>query len=391
MDWALPRLRVVHVLAIAIFAVFVWSSLQAQERKAINKWPIPLEIFAGEKAELDPQLLASAARNVAQNPDDLDSLAALTLNSVQAGESSPSTLMQKRILESRGMRSTRAQVLLLFDAAKNDRLAEVIERIDVLLRRRQLTDFGYAVLAALERIPAGRSELVSVLAKDPEWRRAYLAWPEPITSADGRSNRGKTLDMLFEAASPPLRVESALAISALAENGDPQGAYRLWRKLNPKYPADITMSDPTFAELVQFRQLDGWWSTPFDWKLYDGDEAEVRVKADDGTAVHIYWDGRGSPNFLSQTLRNIENELVAVVVGLDQNSGQFADALEVRLECPGDVMVLPRVAGLAEEGVVGFRSERTIPCPFPWLRISGNSGAIRSTIEFDIQTVRVTK
>lgn len=390
-EWPRIRLSIAQGIAVVIAAIFLWASIHAADRKSVNKWPIPLEIFAEKEANLPPELLVAAARNVATHPDDLDSLAAITLNTLERDAGNSATAMQMRVLASNGMRSTRAQVVLLYDAARKDQLSEVIKRIDVLLRRRQLVDFGRAALTALERLPDGRRELVSVLAQDPDWRRGYLAWPEPITTSEGRANRAAVLDLLFATNKPPQRIESALAISALAENGDEQVALELWQKLNASSRKEMIASDPTFSDMAQFRQLEGWWSTPFDWKIYEGDEAEVRVGGEDDKMIQIYWDGRRSPTFLSQMLRNIEGRHVSVSVVLAQRSAEFADALQARVECPSDTIELRRVAQSASPTEAEFTSERAIPCRFPWLRIAGKPGISRTAMDIDIKAVRVAK
>lgn len=374
-------------LSLGMAAFFTYKQSEIERLKKVG---IESAVLEGQRVDFGDMPMSRVRQISASNPLNADLLNLLYVEeefSQTAGDDKQSAI--EPILEQLGWRSTATQFALMFGAAKRDELGKVIDRVDALLRRDDLTEYAYTSLFLIESKPEFRSQLARSLANRPSWLGAFLARPEPLQSSEGRASRVALINALYGQKFRLKREELAPTVNALSRSGEYQAAFTLWSKFEPTQ-ASRMLGDPKFSLLEQRDPERPDLAMPFEWQLGSG--TGYQASLDDSVSVsqiRIEWDGRGVPVFLKQQMRAAVGKAPTLLIGGVDASSQLMRNLTVSAVCENEVVVFAPVFASNRANNVILQAEANLPCEFPELRVSGQNRSSGSALEFAISELSI--
>jgi hypothetical protein len=350
---------------------------------------IQAALLSGQSLALPPNEWRKVEENLARNPFRTDLLTLLFVQSVADGNSRHDSGSLAGYLQRFGRRSTPAQLALVVEAAKRDDLPGVMEQIDSLLRRERQTELLFDFLQQIEMVPEGRAELVRALASAPSWAKWYLSRPQDIANKRVVDARAALLTDLRKSGSVRDRDHLAASINALHAAQRSEEAFEAWSYLE-KESAKSILADPDFKLLQRYSPDQSYLLTAFDWQLHSGNGFYSSINAGPTEpTVRIDWNGSGVPLFLSQTLKQLEQRPIILTLQSSNSPIQLARSLAIAARCPGKNDIRFVMEPRNDTRAVYYRSEETIRCAFPQLRISGKLMTSASPVELSLTSISI--
>lgn len=262
-----------------------------------------------------------------------------------------------RLLSALGWRHTPAQQNLILRAALLPDNRQVVDRVDGLLRRQKVPEFGFAMLNAMEAIPEVQGLVEAKLRARPGWRADYLSVVPSPAPPELLTERARTLRQLSAARGGISRAELAPLLRALTAAGRTLEAYALWTAFAGTTGSSEALYDPQFrqaarqAGLAEIGSAGG--EVPFEWRFYQGPGFSAEPVGDGGVALN--WDGRGVPVFLTQLVPVAPGQRYVLALKGPSGSADLKNALSPSLAC-GTVSI-DFVATASPRGEARFRSD----------------------------------
>lgn len=293
------------------------------------------------------------------------------------GEGADSRVLAgEKLLAEMGFRSTLAQQLLLTSALERRNFVEILLRSDALLRREKLQKEVLPIMLVAAGDESTREPLITALAREPDWRLAFMTHPGGFARADLRAARAEVLDEMMTRKIPILQVEIAHALRALASEQENEAAYRLWKKYRGLDNRNFFVFDPRFEFVARDRGNEAGSEIPFEWRLLKGRgyRAQLRESTKQNNLT-LSWNGRGSPTMLEQKVRLDRGKAYSLQILATDPAPVVARRFTVSLDCPGLAPVQfvdfrPAVGPGQPETV---KANEVIQCDFPVLRVRGNA------------------
>lgn len=309
-------------------------------------------------------------------PLSADPVAGLVRIEREAGGKGPRVQAGEKLLAEMGFRSTLAQQLLLTSALERRDFVEILMRSDALLRREKLEKEVLPIMLVAAGDQSTREPLITALAREPNWRLAFMTHPGGFARADLRAARAEVLDEMITRKIPTLQVEVAHALRALAGEQENEAAYRLWKKYRGLEGRTFSVFDPRFEFVARDRGSELGSEIPFEWRLLKGRgyRAQLRESTKQNNLT-LSWNGRGSPTMLEQKVRLEDGKAYNLQILASDPASVVARRFTVSLDCPGLSPVqfadFRPAAGPGRPETV--EAENAIQCDFPVLRIRGNA------------------
>ncbi|MET0251092.1 MAG: hypothetical protein ABW203_02840, partial [Novosphingobium sp.] len=310
-----------------------------------------------------PSRATAAARlAVIAEPVDAGSVSALAGARLAAGDGA-NAARAFRVAGALGWRDRTTQLYWLAAALQAGDFAVAAQRIDALLRQQPALPQAAALLAQLERDPAGRRALAEQLAARPAWLGAYLG--AGGVAGDQLADRARVL------AEPALRHIGCDEVAPLAQALLASGRSATARELSQSRcgaARNGLLEDGRFAQA----RLSG--GTLFGWQFGGEGGLDIRLeRAAGGQAVIVSSSLPGVQVFAAQALQLVpgrysirwraQGEGLRVRLTCQRGSGGF---LEARAAGSGSFTTTAAVAG---------------GCAEPWLELAilPDSGSVRIT------------
>ncbi|KQN00426.1 hypothetical protein ASE78_04760 [Sphingomonas sp. Leaf25] len=259
-----------------------WAMVAAQH-------PLPGQAAAAE---------AAARRALATRPMDAVAVRVAGLAAIARGDTATGQTLLRQAAQL-GWRDAPTQLWLVREAINAGAFDFALERIDALLRQRQLAPILYAQMSRLFDLPEGRSAIARRLAERPGWRQGFLN-----TLARGAPDRVDALAAFYgdlARAGVPVRTDEVrLTLWRLAEAGDMVAAERLWRMAGGTGRIGNGGFDGPAGALPPA-------APPFDWRAPPAAGVRVAIGEPDqpwnGQAVEIAADAGSAGTPLAQRTR----------------------------------------------------------------------------------------
>ncbi len=370
------RLFIFILVSAAIaFLLMRWTSEFATQRRLDNG------VFAASEAckpkPANPggcrEQLSWVAERAPLSVDPVAGLVRIEREGEGAGSRVPAG---EKLLAEMGFRSTLAQQLLLTSALERRDFAEILLRSDALLRREKLQKEVLPIMLVAAGDKSTREPLITALAREPNWRLAFMTHPGGFAQAGLRAARAEVLDEMMTRKIPILQVEIAHALRALAGAQENEAAYRLWKKYRGLENRKIFVFDPRFEFVARDRGDEAGSEIPFEWRLLKGRgyRAQLRESTKQNNLT-LSWNGRGSPTMLEQKVRLDRGKAYSLQILASDPAPVVARRFTVSLDCPGLAPVqfvdFRPAAGPGQPETV--EANDVIQCDFPVLRVRGNA------------------
>jgi len=309
-------------------------------------------------------------------PLSADSMAGLVRIERETGGSDRQLLAGEKLLAQMGFRSTLAQQMLLSSALERRNFSGILMRSDALLRREKLQKEVLPIMLVAAGDKSTRKPLIAALAREPNWRLAFMTHPGGFVRADLRAARAEVLDEMIARKIPTSQVEVAHALRALAGEQENEVAHRLWKRYRGLENRTFLVFDPRFEFVARDRASGPGSEIPFEWRLLKGRgyRAQLRESTKQNTLT-LSWNGRGSPAMLEQKIFLEAGKVYSLQILASEPAAVVARRFAVSLDCPGRVPVqfvdFRPAAGPGQPETVEARD--AIQCDFPVLRVRGNA------------------
>jgi hypothetical protein len=303
----------------------------------------------------------------------------------QARRNQPVAAIERNagILAQLGWRYTPAQQNLILRAISAERLIEVVDRVDGLLRRQKQPALSYVILNTMEGIPQIHQRVVDKLLARPAWRSDYLSVIAPQSPPALLDARVRTIDRLLRAPGGMSRREIAPSLFALTASDRARDAHRLWMRRTGTGDAR-NLYDPRFREAFRLVGQDAL-NIPFEWRFTQDLGYSVQPT---GQGITIDWDRRGVPAFLAQEIPLTPAERLILTVQGQSSAGTLGKLLAPTITCGSKTLRLTAI----EEGGGGarFRSA-AIPeeCDVGTLSINGAVDTGSGNVTIDLRQIDI--
>jgi len=263
-----------------------------------------------------------------------------------------------------GWRDTVSLQNRLYAAALRNDLLGILDIIDALLRRRQLSDQFIPMVSLLENDARSWPMLVQRLAGRPSWREQYLGTVGHLTTREQLLSRVSLLTDLGRHGALA-KGEVVPSINALDRAGLTPQAFALWQRVQPGVMRPL--DDGRFKRASRSFEA-GDEPVLFQWRLMTGEGFSADVTRN-GTqaALTIDWSGRGVPVFAQQRTSAMPGRY-ALDLEVPTEKRAELPAFSFRLACADTTIPLAAV------GVdpTRLRTTALVPCAFPMLQIAGD-------------------
>lgn len=348
------------------------------DRAAAQIAPIPAALLPPGTPGPPAQRPADGAQRRAlaeaawRSPLDPQLINLVYADDVRAGRSASIVARDASLLSRLGWRYTPAQQNLMMRGVVTGRLAEVVDRVDALLRRQKAMGPSFAVLMTMEAAPEVHDLVVAKLKAKSPWRRDYLSVIDGATSPNILTARVRTMNELLGSAQGMTRDEMAPSLAALVAAGRGRDAYHIWVRKNGSNERVNLIHDPRFRQAAAFANTADL-SIPFEWKFGQGLGYTAQPSS---SGALISWDRRGVPVFLSQVVPVAPGRGYMLTLRGNSEAGDIGTLLRADLKCGSDV-----IEPIAREVVAGEARLRfaSLPkaCDMGALTISGGFEAGR--------------
>ena len=316
--------------ALLSLAVTGWFTAAASAERAVAVDSARALVGAPRAATVPPAALAGARTALRRAPLNQDAANVLYYGAARGGDAG----REGEALARLGWRSTAAQQNLIADAARREDFAEVLERVDSLLRRGKLGPQLDPFLRLVESDRGTRAALVAKLRRTPPWREGFLIRGGELRGRDALAARAAVMSGLIGHGEPLQRMEVSPFLQAAIAGGEVLVAHRLWSRTLKRPGEGGLLYDGRFraaSEQGTRPQL----PVPFEWRFETGDGFTTSVGSD-GSAF-LRWNGRGVPVVLSQLVSVPPGArgFRLVVEGDAPTVPVVADRLQASLTCGG--------------------------------------------------------
>lgn len=368
--------------SLALTAVFVAEAAAERGVTVANAQALVM----GKAAETLNPASESAARSALW----LDPLNQNALNLVYVrayrGDDDPARLSRYRTLLARlGWRSTPAQQNLLAAAAMRRDFAEVMDRVDGLMRRNKFAAQVDPFIATVESNPQTRAALVDKLALRPPWRELLLIRGGELHGSERLVARAATMNALLDKRAKLSRIEVAPFLMAAVAGGELTAAYQLWARTLRKPTEGGLLYDGDFKVAAE-QGVRPNLPVPFEWKFENGDGLSTQIGSDGG--LFIRWSGRGVPILLSQRLKvPVGGRGYRLLIDADRASvTAIADKLAITLSCQEQTVEFRPVS--RGSGRLVFAAD-PLTCATPLLTLSGRLQNVAQETSANITKLRL--
>lgn len=345
-------------------------------------------LVARPGAEPFPDGFVQQARQmVAKDPLDQKRFNAYYTYKALTGTVPEQAQFGRQLLARLGWRDTSAQMNLIYAAALVGDYDTVIERSDALLRRSVASGEILDILFQLERLPAWRKPLVDRLAANPGWRREFLVNDHGYSDEAAAKSRKSTLAAMLRTASPATPREVAPMVYQLAQRGDEQGAYAIWRGATSKWSSRGGMLfDPSFSfaathpDTLYQGEGNSAKPSPFAWKFNNG-LGHTAAVVDNGrlSGVELSWEAAaGAAALLSQQYKASAPPRLIRLTGPNAEIA-IMQQLSFQIKCGSESAFFDRVIE-KKPNILDIGSSTLLSCSFPVLTVSPNAAVVGGAV-----------
>lgn len=303
------------------------------------------------------------------------------------GEVPPAALARDaRLLKRLGWRHTPAlQNLLIREIVRED-VPAMLDTVDALLRRQELTGPSIAVIEAAEQVPEGRRLVLQRLRAGVPWRDAVLVGGGNNRTAAFQTGRLATLRGLIAGGQRLERGYLEGFVAALVAAGRAREASDLWSSFAGPPPRGSLLRDPDFTKARRLGDVAGS-PTAFEWTLSSGIGYSA-IAAGAGQGLAIDWGGRGAPLFASQTI--VPRGALPKTLVIDSDPSARLDvAMRPTLSCGGRELVY-RFAGRQGGRFRFVLDGGNLPCSAPTFAIGGAPDTGLRSVNLAIRNVSLS-
>lgn len=306
----------------------------------------------------DDDIKAYAKRALAADPFNARAIRILGQAAILNGDKVEASRLMTAALQ-RDVHEYRAAAWLLQDSYERSDKPGMAKYAQTLLMTNSITrPYVVQVLAKLAEDPAGRKELVGLLADDPRWRGMVLGML-PARTPDARSVF-LVLQDLKDTPNPPTSQDVSTYLTFLMTNKLYDFAYYVWLQFLPPEQLESLglLNNGTFETPLA--------GGPFDWTLAQGSGSTVKIENTqnpDGHALYVEF-GLGRVNFggVKQTL--MLGPGAYKLSGAYKGEMRAVRGLEWRIAClakPAAVLSATEMFTRAAPGWTPFELTFTVP------------------------------
>lgn len=342
------------------------AAVASVKAEAVDTLLAPLiEEKAPGTATLDQATLRSAIVAEPLNPAVINGAVYL------AAQGSGEAMLPKpelEVLGKLGWRSTPALQNLIYAAAKQQKLGQIADIADALLRRQDIVPQATALMNLMELAPQIQATVIEKLAANPEWRVGYLANVNGLASRQQIDARYDVIQGLDKKGQKLTRQELQPNLLQMTKLGAYDQAYAAWRQ-NLRMPA-LPLNDPDFRQALLLRE-DGSELIPFEWFLVPASGAWSEIEPDGkGGAVTVHWDGKGVPDFMRQRVV-LDRDRYQLVVNGRQLDQRAMSRISFTLRCPAQTVYFRPVTERLNGRDLTLVMDDDVPCKSPYFYVSG--------------------
>lgn len=258
-------------------------------------------LVLGDAAKSPAPLSDAAARSALRlDPLNQNALNLAYVHAVRRNDDPARLARFQTLLAKLGWRSTAAQQNLLVAAAQRNDFAEVMDRVDGLLRRNKFTREIDPFIAAVESDPQTRAALVKKLRINPPWREMLLLRGGELRGSERLATRAATMNAVLDGGAKLSRIEVASFLITAVTSGELLSAQRLWSRTLRRPTEGGLLYDGGFKVAAE-QGVRPPLPVPFEWTFGNGDGFTTQVGSEGG--LFFRWSGRGIPVLLSQPIR----------------------------------------------------------------------------------------
>lgn len=285
----------------------------------------------------------------------------------------------------------------LYLAAIYNDTSSLINVLDALMRRKQLTEQATSVLNVLEQDSRGRDALVRTLSSSPPWRLFYFQNPNVVDvglkTVDARYRLVKA--MIDRGVVAPSREELLPTSRLLAEHGRAAEAYQLWRQtLFQSASLNSLVYDGDFRVLQQVEQSSSLALMPFEWEDRNTPALSKRFgSANDRRYLDIEVP-LGFSNVLIQQRLNLAKPQGKLTLHLSESvpHSSVEGGLGFDLDCSGvseAFVPVERRSGSSAKSTLIAQAN----CIYPMLRVKYNPGLVdqQSAVSMEMNQTKTVR
>lgn len=306
---------------------------------------------------------------------------------LREGSASPAVQSELQLVSRLGWRHTPAQQNLMVRAALENRLGEVLDRIDALLRRQRATPQIFNFLGVVEATPEFRPLVIKRLSDRVPWRESYLMNGGNLSDPRAIDARFATLETLLDRGHSLTRREIGPFLTSAVAAGRGERAYRLWtRQARQTGPAGSVVFDADFrhAQALGPRPVA---TIPFEWQFSSGLGYRAAPSGRDRGGASLSWDGRGAPEFMYQLVRLQPGRAMLTVTAGEADTA--SQALAFALRCPSTNAEF-ELAGAADGTLRYVADARRLDCGVARLTVEGRPLGTSGPVTIHLARVELT-
>lgn len=367
--------RLVATSIVAAAAVTFTAFLRTLTSTALPLSSNPMQLGIVKTPKFDPGFATRVHAAVLRAPLDQRTFNAWYVYETASdpGMSSAQRAAGTEQLARLGWRYTPAQLNLLYAYALTNDIKSVFTRADGLLRRDVAMAPMLQMLWTIERSGQARTQLTTVLSRNPLWRAPFLRSGVGLNNAAAVTARAITIKDLLSQGHTVSRAEIAPLIQRMVALNQIVPAYTIWHQALPQRTGN-GIFDPHFtvAASDEANGLAGD-TIPFEWTANSGNGLSVDFRGISGAGtgeVRIQWNGIGVPVLLRQTFRITPDHYLLKITGSDANLGLLSK-LQFSVHCPGSTIRFMQPIETRADTIM-IVGDRDISCQFATLMVTSN-------------------
>jgi hypothetical protein len=295
-----PRQVLAAAAAVVSLGATVLFVMETTAERGVSVASVQALVLDDAAKSLTPASDAAARSALWLDPLNQNALNLAYVHAFRRNED-PARLARFRMVLARlGWRSTPAQQNLLVAAAQRNDFAEVMDRVDGLLRRNKFAREIDPFIAAVESDPQTRAALVRKLRINPPWREMLLLRGGELRGSERLDDRAATMNAVLDGGAKLSRIEVSPFLTTAAASGELVSAHQLWSRTLRRPTEGGLLYDGGFKVAAE-QGVRPPLPVPFEWTFGNGDGYTTQVGSDGG--LFLRWSGRGIPVLLSQPIR----------------------------------------------------------------------------------------